>query len=74
MPLTIPSELTFADFELELDDAGGMHYAWQAVERLCIANAIEPSTALSSDDVVPASSWSTGTFSTGRKAANGTRR
>lgn len=51
MPLTIPPDLTFADLALELDDAGGLHYAPDAMERLCAANGIQPTTALSSDDL-----------------------
>ena len=49
--LTIPPDLRFSDLALELEDAGGLHYDWRVVEQLCVANGLQTTTALSSDDV-----------------------
>ena len=49
--LVAPPDLTCTDLALELDDAGGLHYLPDAMERLCAANGIDSTTALSVDDV-----------------------
>ena len=51
MTINLPPDADFADLQLELDDAGGLHYLPEPLAACCRANGLDVGMTLGSDDL-----------------------